>query len=379
MLDWRTVKSLSSAAGPLVACAIVSTIWFSAALASVSPAAAYVAGEAHRVVDQPSAAIRDAQGRTTLRITIWYPAATGAVAQPLVIGDPQHPLFEAGSIAPEAPIAADPPAQRRAVILLSHGFGGSARVMGWFGTALAEAGYIVVSVDHPGNNGIDEMTVPGAILWGERAEDLKRALEVVGEDKVIGSHVDMARVGAAGFSVGGFTALLLGGARVDSKHFVIFCDAHPDDGVCLPQLEFRMTGADVQRALQDPKVAALQASAHDDYSLAAVKAVFAMAPALVQAADPQSLEGLRRPTRIVAGEADTVAPPATNARAAAKLIPGSQLDMVPNAGHYAFLSTCTAAAITIVRACALTGAQEPAHLVAIERAKELFGRYLGSP
>jgi predicted dienelactone hydrolase len=37
--------------------------------------------------------------------------------------------------------------------------------MGWFGTALAEAGYIVVSVDHPGNNGIDEMTVRGAVLW----------------------------------------------------------------------------------------------------------------------------------------------------------------------------------------------------------------------
>jgi predicted dienelactone hydrolase len=46
-------------------------------------------------------------------------------------------------------------------------------------------------------------------------------------------------VGAAGFSAGGFTALLLGGARADPEHFVTFCRAHPDDGVCLPQLEHR--------------------------------------------------------------------------------------------------------------------------------------------
>jgi predicted dienelactone hydrolase len=363
----------------LVGCAIVSILWFSAALAFVSPAAAFVSGETHRTADQPSAAIRDAQHRTTLRITVWYPAATGSTARPLVIGPPQQPHFEAGSAAPDAPFAADPPGQRRAVVLLSHGFGGSARLMGWFGTALAEAGYVVVSVDHPGNNGIDEMTVPGAILWWERAEDLKRALEIVGQDKIIGPHVDTARVGAAGFSAGGFTALLLGGARADPEHLITFCRAHPDDGVCRPQLEFNVTEADRDRALQNPQVAAAKAKAHDDHSLAAVKAVFAMAPALVQALDPQSLETMRRPTWIVAGDADVVAPPATNAEVAAPLIPGAQLNMVPQAGHYAFVSTCTPAAVAIVPMCALTGPQEPAHRLAIDKSEELFGRYLMSP
>jgi predicted dienelactone hydrolase len=363
----------------LVACAIVSKLWFSAAIAFVSPACAYVAGETHRTADQPSAAIRDAQHRTTLRITVWYPVATGTMARPLVIGPPQQPQFDAGSAAPDAPFAADPPGQRHAVIMLSHGFGGSARLMGWFGTALAEAGYVVVSVDHPGNNGIDEMTVPGAILWWERAEDLKRALVTVGEDKIIGPHVDITQVGAAGFSAGGFTALVLGGARADPEHLVTFCHGHPDDGICRPQLEFSVTETDRDRALQDPQVAAAEAKAHDDHSLAAVKAVFAMAPALVQALDPQSLESLRRPTWIVAGDADTVAPPTTNAEVAARLIPSVRLDMVPQAGHYAFLSTCTPAAVSTVRMCALTGPQEPAHRLAIERAEELFGRYLVSP
>jgi hypothetical protein len=37
--------------------------------------------------------MRDARHRTTLRITVWYPAAAGSIAQPLVIGEPQQPSF----------------------------------------------------------------------------------------------------------------------------------------------------------------------------------------------------------------------------------------------------------------------------------------------
>ena len=41
---------------------------------------------------------------------------------------------------------------------------GTARIVGWFGIAMARDGYIVVAVDHPGNNAVDQMTVPGAAL-----------------------------------------------------------------------------------------------------------------------------------------------------------------------------------------------------------------------
>jgi pimeloyl-ACP methyl ester carboxylesterase len=86
-----------------------------------------------------------------------------------------------------------------------------------------------------------------------------------------------------------------------------------------------------------------------------------------------------QPAWIVAGDADTVAPPATNAEVAARLIPRAQLGMVPQAGHYAFLSTCTPTAIAGGRVCALAGPQELAHRLAIEKAEELFARYLTRP
>ncbi len=104
-------------------------------------------------------------------------------------------------------------------------------------------------------DGIDEMIVPGAVLWWEPAEDPKRALEV----RVIGSHVDTTQGwGPAGFSAGGFTAHLADGARADPEHFVIFC---------------LMTKADRDRASQDPDCSCASGCSNDP-SVAAVKAVF---------------------------------------------------------------------------------------------------------
>jgi predicted dienelactone hydrolase len=145
------------------------------------------------------------------------------------------------------------------------------------------------------------------------------------------------------------------------------------------QVEFTVTKADRERALEDPQIASIEARAHDDHSVENVKAVFAMAPALVQALDPRSLQHLRPPLWIVAGDADTVAPPGTNAEVASRLVPGAGLDLLPRVGHYAFLSTCTPASVASVRVCALAGPQVAAHQVAIAKAKDLFERYVGPP
>lgn len=363
---------------PLAALALASSLFASLPAASAAKAGPVV-GEAHRVATQPSAAARDAEGRDRLRVTVWYPARAGSAAREVVLGPPDAPLFRVAALAEDAPLADADGGRRRPVVLLSHGFGGSARMMGWFAVPLAQAGYVVIGVDHPGNNGVDRMTVPGAILWWERAEDLKRALEAVAADPQFGPHIDPARVGAAGFSAGGFTALVLAGARFDRQRLLDFCHAHPDDGVCRPQIEFAITEADMRQALQRPEVAALEATAGADHSLGSVKAVFAMAPALVQAFVPESLQGIGVPVRIVSGEADTVTALDSNARAAARAIPGARLTALPKVGHYAFLSACTEAGRRAVELCAQTGPQALAHRTAIAQALKLFRRTLGAP
>jgi pimeloyl-ACP methyl ester carboxylesterase len=175
---------------------IAFAVWMSSPALVAPAAAAQVAGERHLTTVHPSAAVRDAEHRTELRITVWYPAARGAAARPLVIGPPERPLFRVGSVAPGARFADDPP-------------------------------------------------------------------------------------------------------------------------------------------------------------------------------------GTRRPVWILAGEVDVVAPPATNARVAARHIPGARLRTLRGAGHYVFLSTCTEAGVAAVPVCALAGEQTEPHRLAIAQAKALFGRALG--
>jgi predicted dienelactone hydrolase len=331
--------------------------------------AAAATGETHRSTTTPTAALRDASGSPRLAITVWYPATGGAVEKPLLIGPPDRPLFDSGRAAPDAPVANG----RHPVVLLSHGFGGTARSMGWFGTALADAGFIVVAVDHPGSNGLAPITVTGSAWWWERAEDLKAAWAAVRQDDVLGPHLDASRLGVAGFSAGGFTTLVAAGARVDVDHFVAFCKVHPDEGVCAPQLEApELSSRHADTFLADPKVRAGLANAPADHAIPGVRAAFAMAPALVQALAPASLPRIAVPVVIVVGEADTVAPPATNASVAARAIPGAREEMLPRVTHYDFLATCQPAARKAVPQCAQADHQAAAHEAAIRQALQLF-------
>jgi predicted dienelactone hydrolase len=357
---------------------IRSLLVVAAALAALAGAArAEAVGERHLTAVQPSAALRDADHRTQLRVTVWYPAPDNVEEASLDIGPPGQPLFLVGSAAADAPFL---DVRRRPVILFSHGFGGTARMMAWFTTNLARAGYIVVAVDHPGNNGLDKMTAPGAIMFWDRPEDLRVALAAVRNDPVIGPHIDARRVGAAGFSAGGFTALAAAGARSDPDRFLAFCKGHPDDGVCKPQKEFPLTMEEAQRALEAPENAAELAHARDDHSIPEVRAAFAMAPAIVQAFDPASLAAMKTPVAIILGDSDRVAPPNTNGGVAARTIPGAELRVLPSVGHYDFLSTCTQAAIQAVPLCAeLKAQQDKTHQEALGMAYAFFVRTLGRP
>ncbi len=335
-------------------------------------------GERHLETTNPTATLRDADHKPAVRITVWYPAAEGSEEKSLDIGPPGQPMFLVGSAAPNAAFA---DTRRHPVILFSHGFGGTAQMMGWFTTVLAQQGYVVIAVDHPGANGLDKMTVAGATMFWDRPGDLEAALDKVAADPVISPHLDLKRIGVAGFSAGGFTALATGGGRVDLERFKTFCREHPDDGVCKPQQEFAVTTDQALTALASPELAPEAAHAGDDHSIRGVRAVFAIAPAIVQAFDPASLSAMTIPVSIVLGEADPVAPPHTNGGVAARMIPRAQLKALPNVGHYDFLARCSNAALDRgVALCRdLRVPQGPTHVAALQQALSFFGKTMGPP
>ncbi len=341
-----------------------------ALLCAGTSARAATVGELHRTTTTPTAAIRDAKHSDVLRVTVWYPAVAGAVETPLLVGPPGQPLFDAGRAAADARFAPG----RHPVILLSHGFGGSARIMAWFGTALARAGNVVIAVDHPGNNGRDPMTMAGGLLVWERAVDLKAALDAARHDPQVAPHLDPQRLGVAGFSLGGFTALLTAGGRGDIDRYLQFCHDNPRDPTCMAQAEAPdQTMAARVAALKQPVLAAQAKHAGDDYSIPGIKAVFLMAPGAIVAITPASLRALKTPVSIVLGDADPVAPPRSNGELAAQLLPHATLKALHDAGHYDFLADCTAAGRRQVPPCQhLKVSQQRTHATAIAIAEAFF-------
>jgi predicted dienelactone hydrolase len=271
---------------------------------------------------------------STVHGLLWYPADAGIAEARQFNGDP---LFTSGDSALNAP--AVPLGQRFPLIVLSHGTGGSAEQMAWLGEALARAGFIALAISHPGNS-YGSGTVQGFVYWWLRPQTLSAAIDAILADPTFGPQIDTDRIGAAGFSLGGFSVLGLAGATVDLAQFRAACarnssacDAPPEMASRLPQYRamlsndpaFRATETGGVHAEPDPRI----------------RAVYAIAPAIGAAVTQASLHHITIPVRIAYGSNDVNVVPAYNALFYAGNIPRATLLMVPGAAHYTFLDACT--------------------------------------
>ena len=281
-----------------------------------------------------------------LRSMIWYPAAADAREAPQWIGPPIVPFFGAGSAALDAAPAAG---SRRPLIVLSHGNGGTASGLAWLGTALAAHGFIVVAVDHPGNNALEGSTVDGFSLFWLRAVDLSAVTSAVLDDKTFGGLIDPARIGAAGHSYGGYTVIAAAGGIADPSLLEAFCRSPIADALCKPPAISDMRNKRLARLSSDPDFRQRYSEAGKSFRDDRIRAVFAMAPGPAPAFTPESLSKILIPVSIVAGSADEVTPPTSGAEALAKTIPHVTLTLFPHAGHFVFLGTCTLVGRLIMR------------------------------
>ncbi len=278
----------------------------------------------------------------TLSGIVWYPAETGAGAKDQYIGPADAPLFYAGRAAKDAALA--PTFGRFPLIALSHGTGGSAMQMAWLGTYLAARGYIVAAVNHPGNNAVTGYTTRGFVEGWERAKDISTVIGDMLTDPRFGSKIDPDRIGAAGFSYGGYTMMELAGATTDSNRILAWCDEKKNDekkGACNPP-EMPDLMEKFKAIRQQPDVQQSLQRSGDSYRDSRIRAVFAIAPAVARAFTPESLQKIAIPVEIVAGAADPIAPPAENAQFFAANIKGAKLTILPGGvAHYTFLDVGT--------------------------------------
>jgi predicted dienelactone hydrolase len=283
------------------------------------------------------------RGATTraLITDVWYPADVQAQVAPQRIGPPGAPIFEADPAAANAELVKSPP--RFPLILMSHGTGGTAASMAWLATALAARGFIVAGVDHPGNNAVEAYTVQGFALWWLRARDISMVIDSMLADATFGAHIDPARIGAVGFSLGGYTMIELAGGITSLAQFATYCRATPDATTCKAPPEFPDLRAKSEAlAREDAAYAAALGESGRSYREPRIRAVVAIAPALGPAFTPESLAAIAIPVAIIAGESDSIVPIDANAKPDAAKIPHAELTILPGrVDHYVFVNICT--------------------------------------
>lgn len=297
-------------------------------LATVGAAAAPVGLAAVRWQD-PARAAWGTDGPRPVAALLWYPAAEGAAEE-----DWQVPPFAPLRVA----VGAAPAPGRRPLVLLSHGTGGSAASLGWLAHELAAAGYLVAALNHHGNTAAEaETRLEGFVAWWERPLDLRVAIDRLLADPVWGPRIDAGRIGVAGFSLGGLTALASAGARPRGAAWRAACASAPATPGCAlpPEAAARWTLADVDALWRSEGFAASRARADAELHDARVRAAFVIAPALSAAL---SHAPLALPVEVVVGEADDQVDLA-DLRAWGR-VPGVSVERLPGVTHYAFLMRC---------------------------------------
>lgn len=272
---------------------------------------------------------------------VWYPAAANSeiveISFPL-----EQPIFLAGKAAKNAPLLTND--KTYPLVVMSHGTGGSGLQMMWLGRRLAEAGFISAAVNHHGNTAAEtHYDARGFRLFWERTTDLSKVIDRLLSEPMFEDAIDLDRIAAIGFSLGGYTVTALAGGRIDLDQFEQFCASGKRDATCGSQNEFPEADIEFQKLIDsDPRVKQSIAKHKHNYHDPRIKAAIALAPALGAAFTQESLNNIQIPMYFIAGEMDRIAPAQTNAQHLTQSIPNAQFKIAhAKAGHYIFLNSCT--------------------------------------
>ncbi len=123
------------------------------------------------------------------------------------------------------PVSKDCPlsGEKHPLIVVSHGRGGT--FLGHHDTAeaLADAGFIVAAINHPGDTASDKSRISELSVYVSRPADIKRLIDYMLASSPAAPFIDPSRIGFFGFSRGGYTGLAIIGANADFANATALC------------------------------------------------------------------------------------------------------------------------------------------------------------
>jgi predicted dienelactone hydrolase len=274
----------------------------------LTPASAAGAAQQQLSVPDPPGA--------TLRLVVWYPSAGVPTRQSV------------GAFHPNVAIGAPIEGHRLPLVVISHGTGGSAYSHYDTAIALADAGFVVVSLNHTGDNHADQSRTGSRINLIDRPRQLRRVIDYMLNEWPERARLDADRIGMFGFSLGGFATLVSIGGVPELSRTRQLCLENPS----APDCAFvRSHGGDPL----DAEPTSPPNWAHDPR----IKAAVIAAPAASYVFGPGSLTKVSVPVQLWAAANDQDAPARWNSDVVEHgLPPSTETHVVPRAGHRVFLT-----------------------------------------
>jgi predicted dienelactone hydrolase len=276
--------------------------WFGAIMLCLTATLAQGAGL--RAIDIPADA-----GSAALTGAVWYPCS--------------QPPGEANIGKYTLPGVKDCPLPDRKLPLIVVSHGRTGNFVGHHDTAevLADAGFIVAAINHPGDTGADLSRTDDLSIYAQRPNDIRRLIDFMVGAPAFASSIDPDRIGLFGFSRGGYTGLAVIGANPDWAIVTGLCQ------------QIKTHVCEQIRAKEFPG-----SVTHDPRVKAAV-----IADPLSVFFTASSFGEVRIPVQLWASElgGDGVLPHSVDI--VDKNLPSKhEYHVVPNSGHFAFLAPCPA-------------------------------------
>jgi predicted dienelactone hydrolase len=249
-----------------------------------------------------------------LQVGIWYPTKAAAseqdvglftqvVAKDAAVSGGSHPL-----------------------IVMSHGNGGTFESHYDTALALARAGFVVAAMTHTGDNYKDQSQATHLTI---RPQAIHTVIDYMLTTWPGHTAIDPGKVGAFGFSIGGFTVLVSIGGIPDLSRVAPYCAGHAATYVC------KLLAA-------HPVPAGEQVHDTDWIADPRIKAAVIVAPAIGFTFSRSGLKHVQVPVQLWRAGDDTILPSPDYVEPVRDALPRRpEYHVVAGADHFDFLAPCS--------------------------------------